>query len=258
MSSATAVAMDREALLDELEALAGVEHALIVEYLSVSCALGHDLDEADGGATSDRGREAAAVAAQLAQSDMFHLSRLCRALADAGRIPALDRATSVPAPDGTLLPLGAPDAAALGHLLAREDALTAAVDARYTRLAPAVTTAPVVDGDLLDTLRGLIVDHGPRHATGFAALRDALGDPPQPGSLRATRREAADSFEQRLLDAADRGYGLVVAALRNGFGQSDPFAGGSFRQLAVSAMLHLDDLHRLLVQRGLLPAFPAP
>jgi hypothetical protein len=250
--------MDREALLDELEALAGVEHALIVEYLTVSCALGHDLDEADGGATSDRGRQAAAVAAQLAQNEMFHLSRLCRVLVDSGRIPALDRATSIPEPDGALLPLDPPDAAALEHLLARETALATAVDARYARLAPAVTTAPVVDGDLLDTLRGLVVDDGPTHAARYAALRDALGDPPPPGYLRATRRQAADAFEQRLLDAADRGYGLVIAALRESVAQSDPFAGGSFRQLAVSAMFHLDDLHRLLVQRGLLPAFTAP
>ena len=34
---------NREQVLDRLEQLADVEHALIVEYLPVSCALGHDL-----------------------------------------------------------------------------------------------------------------------------------------------------------------------------------------------------------------------
>ncbi len=35
--------LNREQVLDKLEQLADVEHALIVEYLTVSCALGHDL-----------------------------------------------------------------------------------------------------------------------------------------------------------------------------------------------------------------------
>lgn len=36
--------LSREQVLDELDFLATVEHALIVEYLSVYCALGYDLD----------------------------------------------------------------------------------------------------------------------------------------------------------------------------------------------------------------------
>jgi hypothetical protein len=64
--------LDRESVLDELEVLATIEHALIVEYLSICCALGHDLDAQDGGPTTDRGRDAAAAAAQLAQAEMTH------------------------------------------------------------------------------------------------------------------------------------------------------------------------------------------
>jgi hypothetical protein len=36
--------LSHERVLDELEFLAKVEHALVVECLSVCCALGHDLD----------------------------------------------------------------------------------------------------------------------------------------------------------------------------------------------------------------------
>ena len=44
------------------------------------------------------------------------------------------------------------------------------------------------------------------------------------------------------------------ASTRERFGP-DLFVSGAFRGLAVSAMEGLDDVHRLLVQRGLLPPF---
>jgi hypothetical protein len=248
-------ALTREQVLDELAWLAAVEHALVVEHLTVGCALGHDLDAVDGGPTTDAGRAAAATAAGLAQDGMARLSRLARALVAAGRDVPLDRAASVDDASGAPLELGTPTAAQLADIPGREEAIAAAVDARYARLAPAVTTVPVFDGDLLDQLRAVVVDDGSGHAAAAAGLRAALGDPPPPGLLRATRRDAADGFEQRLLDAGDRSYGLVVAALRERFAQPDEFVSGAFRGLAVAAMLGLDDVDRLLVQRGLLPAF---
>jgi hypothetical protein len=38
---------DRESVLNELEVLATMDHALIVENLSIACGLGLDLDEQD-------------------------------------------------------------------------------------------------------------------------------------------------------------------------------------------------------------------
>jgi hypothetical protein len=55
--------LSREHVLDELEFLATVEHALIVEYLSVCCALGHDLEAGEGGPATESGRAGASVAA---------------------------------------------------------------------------------------------------------------------------------------------------------------------------------------------------
>jgi hypothetical protein len=83
-----------ERVLDELEFLATVEHALIVEYLSVCCALGHDLAAEEDGATTDQGRNAAGAASDLAFDEMFRLKHICFALVDAGRLPKLGRATS--------------------------------------------------------------------------------------------------------------------------------------------------------------------
>ena len=111
------------------------------------------------------------------------------------------------------------------------------------------------DGDLLDEMRSVIVDDGPTHAAAFATLRDSLGDLAPADFLRATRREAADAFERRLLDISDRSYGLILVALQERFAQPDSFIAGTFRGLAVSAMEGLDEINCVLVQRGLLPPF---
>jgi len=86
-------------------------------------------------------------------------------------------------------------------------------------------------------------------------LRDALGDVPPAFFQRAIRRETNDAFERRLLDVSDRGYQAIVTALGESYAQQDFFAGGAFTRVAVTGMVILDDVHRLLVQRGLLPPF---
>jgi len=48
------VAVRREQVLDELELLATVEHALCIEYLTIHAALGHDLGQAIGPSRSRR------------------------------------------------------------------------------------------------------------------------------------------------------------------------------------------------------------
>ena len=61
--------LSRDQVLDEVEFLLTVEHALIVEYLSVRCALGNDLDTAHGGPVTEASREAAAEANARLQAD---------------------------------------------------------------------------------------------------------------------------------------------------------------------------------------------
>jgi hypothetical protein len=246
--------LSREQVLDELEFLATIEHALVVEYLSVCCALGHDLEAAEGGATTKPGRTAAGAASVLAQGEMFHLKAVNRALIAAGRSPQLGRATSISSDAVAETALGPPSRAQLERLLAREEAITSAVDQRYWRLRPAVTSHPVFDGDLLDEMKA-VIDDGATHVGGFAGLRDSLGDLAPTDFLRVTRREATDAFEQRLLDVCDRTYGLILAALHEWFAQEDVFIAGTFRGFAVSAMENLDGITRVLVQRGLLPPF---
>jgi hypothetical protein len=188
---------------------------------------------------------------------MFHLTAVNRALVEAGRSPQLGRATSISSDAVAETALGPPSRAELERLLARGKAIASAVDQRYWRLRPAVTSHPMFEGGLLDELKA-VIDDGATHAGGFAALRDSLGDLGPADFLRATRREAADAFEQRLLELCDRTYGLILAALQERFAQEDFFIAGTFRGFAVSAMENLDGINRVLLQRGLLPPFTLP
>jgi hypothetical protein len=72
----------------------------------------------------------------------------------------------------------------------------------------------VFDGDLITELQPIIADHGTGHAAAFAAITDPLAGLAPGGYLRATRRDAANGFEQRLLDASDRAYRLIIDVLR--------------------------------------------
>jgi hypothetical protein len=247
--------LTRDEVLDELDFLASVEHALVVEYLSVCCALGHDLQQQDGGATTRQGRAAAGAAAVLAIGEMFHLKGVNRGLVGAGRSPQLGRAVSISSDSVAEIALGPPSRAELVRLLDRLGAIASAVDERYARLRPAVTSDALFDGDLLGELRSVIVEDGSTHVKNFATLRDSVGDLRPEGLLVATRREGTDALERRLLAVSDRSYGLVLAILQERFAQQDLFVAGSFRGLAVSAMEGLDEINRALVQRGLLPPF---
>jgi len=248
--------LTREQVLAELEQLAAIEHALIVEYLSVSCALGHDLEPADGGPTEPAGRDGATAAFALAQIEMFHLAAIVRALVGVGRPVPLARASTMSA-GRVQIDLGPPDSDQLTQLVERGGAVASAVDDRYGKLLPAVSTDPLFEGDQLDDLRS-VIDAGTTHHDGFVGLQDPLPNPLPPDLLRATRRQAADSFEQRLLDISDRTYASVLAALEERFTQEDLFVAGGFRSLAIAAMDTMNDVHRALVQRGLLPPFTLP
>lgn len=246
--------LTRERVLDELDFLASVEHALIVEYLSVQCALGHNLAAEQGGATTEALRKLAKDFGNLAESQMRHFKNVNHALVDGGRPVQVERAGSIAG-----IELGPPSAAQLERLAEREEQIASGVDERYRRLRPAVESGTsVLEGQLLDEVRS-IIDACTNHARGVAGMRTVLHGLASAEFLRATRRETTDPFEQGLLSVADRTYGLLVNIVREWLGPED-FSAVSippFRSWAQDAMDTLDEIHRLLVQRGLLPQFTA-
>ena len=250
--------MNADQFLDELEFLATVEHALLIEFLTIQCALGHKLETDEGGAATDQGRAAADQAGNLALVSMFRLKGINIGLVVAGRAARLDRATGIPDPSGGEIPLGPPTTVQLETLLRRAEAIAAAIAGRYAELRPAVTTDPVFNAKLTQQLSPIVVQDGSTHVASLDELRAVLRGTEPATLLRVTRREPVDSFEQRLLDLSDRCYHQVLAALRSQFDQPDLLDSRPFRALATSAMLgELDTSLQVLAQRGLLPPFTA-
>jgi hypothetical protein len=249
--------LSRDQVLDEVEFLLTVEHALIVEYLSVCCALGHDLAAADGGPTTQSSRDAATAANALADGQMLRVGQLVRALSGLRTTSALGRAREIVDATGTEIPLGPPTREQLEHLLEREESIAAAVDARYARLGPAMAAGGPEEEAFPDNLRAA-VEQGIHHADAVSVLRDLLADQPIADLLRATRRFGGTDAEKALLRSSDRTYALLLGALGNFYGNLDGDLSGEFRLMALGAMDSMNDINRALVHAGLLPPFQMP
>jgi hypothetical protein len=247
--------LNRDQVLDELEFLLTVEHALIVEYLSVCCALGHDLATADGGPPTQSGRDAATAAFALAADEMLRVHQLVRALSAFRATVQFSRARAIMNAAGTEIPLGPPSREQLEHLLDREESIAAAVDKRYTQLSSSVTD-PKADA-FSDDLRAA-VQRGTTHGNAVTVLREHLSRGPVAGLLRATRRFGRTDTERVLLRASDRTYRLLLGLLEAHFRNLDGDDEGIYRLLALSAMDIMNDVNRALVHDGLLPPFEMP
>jgi hypothetical protein len=236
--------MDRDDVLNEVATLATLEHFFIVECLSVQCALGHDLDEGEGGASDQRGREAIGVVMNYAKFTLMNRFRnLNAALTDAGRDPELSRAETVSSASHPAMPLEPPSAAELERLVEREHEIAERIDERYATLA----TELAASGDLLGTL----IEGGADHVDTVARLRDAIGDAPIAGLIRARERTASDSLGEHLLGLSNRSYRTLISVLRDRLAPGSTVSQGT----GLDAMDTLNDANRVLVQRGLLPPF---
>jgi len=227
----------REQSLDELDFVATVEHALIVEFLSIYCALGEGIPP-DGHPLGSV-EAAAEVAHRLALREMRHLHQVNRALGAAGRPVQVGRASSIEW-SGSGIPLGPPTAAQLEQLVARERDIASAVDERYARLCAATALA-----DLLSPC--------PDHVEPLKELTGHLQQLAPADFLRVTRREPGNEVERTLLDVSDQHYRLIVATVRASFAHEDQL--GELLNRALTTMDVLEAINHLLVESGLLPAF---
>ena len=244
------------AFLDELEFLAAVEHALVIDHLTIHAALGHDMDPAEPGQVGERVREAAGAAFNIAMGEMNHLRRATSALSAAGRRPRVDRAPSIRVASGTDVTLGRPSSSELAGLVERERLVAAAVDVRWAALCRALASAePLVDGDALEQVR-FALEPCIEHSGSTKTIADLLDGVSSEQFLRVTRREAGDDVERSLLAVGDARYALVLALVRAWLGHDE--LAGDMRGPAIDAMGALNEFDRTLAERGLLPAFTLP
>ncbi len=249
-------ALSGDAFLDELEFLADVEHALIVDNLTIHAALGHDLDAAGPDPLGERVRDAAQAAFNIAIGEMNHLRRATTALAAAGRRPSVNRAGTIAVASGAEVTLSTPDAAELRRLVERGRAIATAVDARWAELCDAVVSQePPVAADALEQVR-FALEPCIAHSDSPAAIGEHLDGLEAEQFLRGTRRDPGDDVERALLRVGDAHYALVVALVRAWLGHDE--LAGELRGRAIDAMGTLNEFNRTLAERGLLPAFTLP
>lgn len=235
-------AVTREQVLDELQYFATVEHALLVDYLIIHCALGADAIEDPGPATT-----AAGDAFNMAMDEMRHIKSVNQALRAGGRAPSVDRAAHLIPASGAPIPVGSFTPEQLTTFIKRETAVAAEVDRRWERFGAALSTlGPEAEG-IGDALGQI-----PQHTAPVAALVRPLRNLPPSAYLRATRVLPADEFERRSLALSDRYYRTIVATLPASFAYEEL---SGLLGNAVSIMFALQSVNRELVRRGVLPSF---
>jgi len=247
----------RKQLLDGLRDVAALEHAHCVYYLRLHYSLGGDPPEG-GDPRPAPVQDAAQVASQLAQSDMFHLKDVNRILVRAGRDPALDRAARATSATGRAIDLQPMTAAQFRDFPKREKALAAAVDSAYARLRSALSTpTPPLTGELLDELRfvlDMVAVEGSDHTSKVLGLAQTLAGLTPAEYLLVTGVAPADELDRRLLALSDEFYGSLLAIL----GQQFADVGGLGPPLREQAVSRMEDMHKvngMLGLRGLLPPF---
>jgi len=212
-------------LLDELDHLATVEHALCVQYLFLDCAL------VEPGS-----------AFNLALTAMSQIRQVNDVLVTAGLTGNLARAEAVRAtPPVPFAPL-----VAGGIDLARQSLIAVAVDRRYATARALLDSDPAVDSDLRDRIAGAL-DGGAGHAAAFESLRESL-----PEVYLRRVREPADEGETTLRSIGLREYNLIVQLLQEHFTGAN---GLTLLAIARDAMRTLQEVFFLLTERDLLPRF---
>jgi len=248
-------ALTRADVIAALDELATVEHALVAEYLEMSYVLGHGLLEDVPGPSGPKIAQAADAVLSMARVEMSHLLRVNRVLTLAGEQPQVGRAVAIDHSLGSgaatmFGPLGDRE---LLQLVERETALANAVDARYALLKHAIDPeSSLFEGEILEALDFVLATCS-HHADEAAELTSGLSELKSSEYLRVTRHEPADAVEHVLLALSREHYELVLAMVRATF-EHDDALGGQLRNQAVTAMGSMDELHALIVQRGLLPA----
>src|SRR5438128_132232 len=177
-------------VLDELDFLTTVCHAVLVEALTIQGAAGRSRPADEFGPVNDQAEGLAEVAGGIAMNEMFRLKRINDALLAAGRPGETGRAASISSasvPEISLAPL-APEQ--FIDIVPRELEIGRALGERYARLAPSVAAAPLFSGDLLSQIQDVIED-GQGYPGLLAGYREPLGPVPSGKVVRATRREAA-------------------------------------------------------------------
>lgn len=257
--------MTKAAVIDELEYLATVEHALSIEYLYAHYSLDAPLelpDGPDGGDVPERTRKIFAAARQIfliAVDEMRHMRWVNEALTLLRRPPSVGRADIIGRwtfnRDFKLERLTRDQLNWFIDVEKPSQAIGQGIDGMYVHVLRSIEDQrdQFEDPDSLIALIKLIIDEGVDHYRRFQAVQDHLKGLEEEDYLRKLTR-VPDQEDARLLDMADEMYHTLLNALAASFRAGDK-GGGLFFDQARRTMESLHELHHRLAGNDLAPRF---
>ena len=260
--------LDTATIIQRLRTLAGVEHALAVEYLYAHYSLGTPARPEE---TTDPIRIAAQRAAhevfEVAIDEMRHLRAVNEMLIVLGQAPELGRATIIGEDlEGTGKAFNHPFAlrpltsAQLDWFIAVEAASRnhddqSTIDGMYTLLLRSVAANVDLAPEQKKTIEAMIrviIDEGVDHHTRFVRARRALSGiaPERYLAVATAPKRLPDTDPDFILQAAlDAAYIVVLRSLEYAFRLGDSQRGAAV-EAARRAMYNMDDAARSLAARG--------
>ncbi|MFE1827694.1 ferritin-like domain-containing protein [Streptomyces yangpuensis] len=254
---------------DKLTELAGVEHALCVEYLYAHYSLNAPMRLPAGADELTRRAHAAGQEVfSVAVDEMRHLRWVNEALDMLGRRPVLDRAQEIKRETVHrfgLEPLTLQrlqwfvDVEAPSQSSSADPDDPSTVDGMYVELHAALVKHGdrFHDADRLTHLIKLIIDEGNDHWHRFRAVQRHLAGLTEEQFLRPLATTTTDETDLELLNRSDEDYALLMGTLRESFARRDT-AGGELMRRSRLVMQNMHETNHRLAARGVGPRFTLP
>ncbi|MGK5693477.1 ferritin-like domain-containing protein [Streptomyces sp. URMC 128] len=260
--------MTPERVIEELERLADVEHALCLEYLYAHYSLNAPTVLAPGTNPQSPVAQFHAAATEVfsvAVDEMRHLRWVNEVLGVLGRPHKID-----PPPPGMIIQPQTGQTFELKRLTADQldwfiqvektsDKLDLdGIDGMYIRLHHTIVKRPDLfpQSDRLAHLIKLIIDEGVNHFERFKAVKGHLAEFSEDEYLRRLDK-APDPMDQQLLQLADLNYAVLLGTMKETLTLGDS-AGGVLIEHARRAMTNLHEVNHLLASRDVAPRFQTP
>ena len=254
--------MTREQVLNELNYLATVEHALCVEYLFAHYSLDAPMGLPEGADPLTRRVHTAAFEVfSIAVDEMRHLRWVNEALTLLGRPPNLGRARRIHRQldrEFALQPLTPSQLDWFIEVERPSQAIATGVDGMYVRLLTTIERHPdlFAESERLVHLLKLIIDEGEDHFRRFTSIKEHLAGLTPEQYLRPLD-QPADELTRGLIQLSNQNYDVLLGALSATFTLGDR-AGGALLEQSRRAMFNLHETNHVLAARGVAPPFTLP
>ncbi|MFE2124231.1 ferritin-like domain-containing protein [Rhodococcus aetherivorans] len=252
--------LSREQVIEELQYLATVEHALCVEYLFAHYSLDAPMRlPADADTRMRRIYAAADEVFSIAIDEMRHLRWVNEALFTLGRPPRLGRADRIHRQldrPFALRPLTPDHLDWFIEVEAPSQHTGESIDGMYVRLHQTLLRDPDTfpEHQRLAHLIKLIIDEGADHYQRFLAVKDHLAGLTPDDYLRPMHDGSTDPTDMQLLELSDLNYALLLGALNTTLTLGDK-AGGVLIEQSRRTMFNLHEVNHVLAARGVAPRF---